>query len=235
MSPRRMLIVFYHLAVTPSTSPVNSANVTQYANSVPLSDSSPVVTPSTSPVNPANVTQHANSVLSSVGTPSRNIANVASSQLIPNCETVTTLSPVTPHSGILDSDHIRFIRKWYDSDALMCRVSYLLRHLYTKFWLTTQGVNIISAPYTQSIQSIIKAFYSLLIYKSLLKASSPCILSAPSHYMCDGHCGQLARLATGVPFTKWLPTCNLFQSIIKAFYILILKASSSCISSAMHK
>ena len=38
--------------------------------------------------------------------------------------------------------------------------------LFTKtlvdtFWLTTQGVNIISAAYMQSFQSIIKAFYNL--------------------------------------------------------------------------
>ena len=45
------------------------------------------------------------------------------------------------------------IRKWYVSNALKCKVSYLrrqvsylLRHLLT-LWLTTQGVNIISAAY----------------------------------------------------------------------------------------
>ena len=49
------------------------------------------------------------------------------------------------------------------SIALKCKVSYLQRqvsyllgHLLT-FWLTTQGVNIISAAYVQSMQSIIKA------------------------------------------------------------------------------
>ena len=101
--------------MTLSTSPVNPANVTQHVNSLPLSDLSSVMTLSTSPVNPANVTQYANSVPSFVGTPSRNIANVAPSQLIPNYanhETVTTSNPVTqsPRSGILDSDQIRFIR-----------------------------------------------------------------------------------------------------------------------------
>ena len=50
--------------------------------------------------------------------------------------------------------------------------------LVDTFWLTTQGVNIISAAYAQSIQSIIKEFYNLLTYKSLLKASSSCISSA---------------------------------------------------------
>ena len=47
--------------------------------------------------------------------------------------------------------------------------------LVDTFWLTTQGVTIISAAYAQSIQSIIKALYNLLTYKSLLKASSSCI------------------------------------------------------------
>ena len=59
-------------------------------------------------------------------------------------------------------------RKWYVSITLKCKVSYLLRqvsyllrHLLTG-WLTTQGVNIISAAYAQSFQSIIKAFYNPL-------------------------------------------------------------------------
>ena len=63
---------------------------------------------------------------------------------------------------------ISMIRKWYVSIALKCKVyylrrqvSYLLRHLLT-IWLTTQGVNIISAAYAQSMQSIIKAFYNPL-------------------------------------------------------------------------
>ena len=101
--------------MTLSTSSVNPANVTQYANSIPSSDSSPIMTLSTSPINTANVTHYANSVPSSVGMPSRNIANIAPSQLIPNYanyETVTTSNPVTqlPRSGILDSGQIRFIR-----------------------------------------------------------------------------------------------------------------------------
>ena len=57
-----------------------------------------------------------------------------------------------------------YIRKWYVSIALKCKVSflrrqvfYLLRHLLT-LWLTTQGVNIISAAYAQSMQLIIEAF-----------------------------------------------------------------------------
>ena len=53
--------------------------------------------------------------------------------------------------------------------------------LVDTFWLTTQGVNIISAAYAQSIQSIIKALYNLLTYKSLLKACirQPLIISEP--------------------------------------------------------
>ena len=88
----------------------------------------------------------------------------------------------------MQSKTLKVVRKWYDGNALMCRVSYLLRHLCASvlvlrrkclstrhFWLTTQGVTIISAAYAQSIQSIIKALYNLLTYKSLLKASSSCI------------------------------------------------------------
>ena len=65
-------------------------------------------------------------------------------------------------------------RKWYVGITLKCKVSYLrrqlshlLRHLLI-LWLTTQGVNIISAAYAQSFQSnyqsILQSFEIKLSY-----------------------------------------------------------------------
>ena len=73
----------------------------------------------------------------------------------------------------------------FDVQGVLFTKTLVCKCLSTKtqvsFWLTTQGVNIISAAYAQSIQSIIKALYNLLTYKSLLKACirQPLIISEP--------------------------------------------------------
>ena len=113
-----------------------------------------------------------------------------------------------------------FIRKWYVSIALKCKVSYLrrqvsylLRHLLT-LWLITQGVNIISAAYAQSFQSnhqsILQLFEILIAIKVVLghpplPISKPLVICEPLVVICVMSHNNLCTVIA----TLWINTCQM--------------------------